>query len=163
MEELLDQIIEGKIAYEKGSLDFSVGEVSLSIQPGQVVEGSFTVYAPEGQMTEGFVNSSDSRMECLHTGFSGVQDEICYRFHGELMEADQTVSGHFRIVSNHGEYVIPFSVSTGEKYLESSLGNIRNLFHFVNLAKSNWDEALKIFYNPDFASILSGSGSLYLP
>ena len=31
MEELLDQIIEGKIAYEKGSLDFSVGEVSLSI------------------------------------------------------------------------------------------------------------------------------------
>ena len=163
VEELIDQIMEGKIAYEKGSLDFSVGEVSLSIQPGQVVEGSFTVYAPEGQMTEGFVNSSDSRMECLHTGFSGVQDEICYRFHGELMEADQTVSGHFRIVSNHGEYVIPFSVSTGEKYLESSLGNIRNLFHFVNLAKSNWDEALRIFYNPDFASILTGNDSQYLP
>ena len=163
MEELLDHIIEGKIAYEKGSLDFSVGEVSLSIQPGQVVEGSFTVYAPEGQLTEGFVNSSDSRMECLHAGFSGVQDEICYRFHGELMETDQTVTGHFRIVSNHGEYVIPFSVSTGEKYLESSLGHIRNLFHFVNLAKSNWDEALRIFYDPDFTSILTGNDSQYLP
>lgn len=163
MHEMIEQILEGKIEYERGTLDFSEAEISLEIQPGTIVEGSFTIYAPEGQMTEGFVRSSDSRMECLHSGFSGVQDEIIYRFHGENLEKDQTVTGNFRIVSNHGEYVIPFSVNTKEGNLESSMGNIRNLFHFVNLAKTNWDEAVKLFYHPDFAHILTGNDSQYIP
>lgn len=163
MQEMIEQIIEGKIEYERGSLDFSVGEISISIQTGEVAEGSFTIYAPQGQVTEGFVRSSDSRMECLHSGFSGVQDEIIYRFHGENLEKDQTVTGNFRIVSNHGEYVIPFTVTTKESSLESSMGSVRNLFHFVNLAKTNWDEAVKLFYHPDFSHILTGNDSRYIP
>ena len=34
--------------------------------------------------------------------------------------------------------------------LNSSVGPIRNLFHFANLAKSNWKEAVRLFYRPEF-------------
>ena len=45
--------------------------------------------------------------------------------------------------------------------IESSVGSIKNLFHFANLAKSNWAEAVNLFYSPEFESIFSGSDAQY--
>lgn len=163
MQEMIQDIVQGKIEYERGSLDFSVAEIEIVMEKRETVEGSFTIYAPEGKMTEGYVISSDNRMVCPETHFVGAQDEIAYCFHGEMLEAGQTVTGNFKIISNHGEYVLPFKVMTQEAVLQSSLGPIRNLFHFVNLAKTNWQEAVKMFYMPGFINILAGNDSQYIP
>ena len=41
--------------------------------------------------------------------------------------------------------------------MNSSIGTIRNLFHFANLAKSNWAEAVRLFYDPDFRRLFQGN------
>lgn len=41
--------------------------------------------------------------------------------------------------------------------LNSSIGAIRNLFHFANLAKSNWKEAVRLFYDPEFLRLFQGN------
>ena len=150
MQEVINQILEGNFDYENGSLDFSCTKIELSIQKGQKVEGSFHIYGVPGTFTSGTVLSSDIRMECLNTEFIGTDEDISYCFHGETLEEGDVVKGNFYIISTHGEYYIPFVVMVEHSVLESSIGGIKNLFHFANLAKSNWQEAVKLFYSPKF-------------
>lgn len=157
MQKIINQILEGNFDYENGSLDFSCAKIEISLHKGEVYEGSFRVCGTQGQFTSGTVLSSDLRMECLTTEFVGCNEEIAFRFHGEKLEEGDVVKGNFYIISNHGEYYLPFVVSVEHTVLESSVGVVRNLFHFANLAKSNWREALRLFYSPEFSIVFSGS------
>ncbi|MBD5523106.1 MAG: hypothetical protein HDR04_01530 [Lachnospiraceae bacterium] len=159
MRQVIEEILNGKFNFDNGSLDFSCPRIEISLHADETAEGSFTVYGPVGRMTEGYAVSSDLRMECVTQSFSGSQDEIHYRFDAHGMEEGEEVKGAFNIISNQGEYYLPFSVSVMPKVVVSSMGNIRNLFHFTNLAKSNWEEAVKLFYSEEFKEVFTGSDS----
>lgn len=161
MRQVIEEIRNGNFNFDKGSLDFSCPRIELSLLADTVEEGSFSVYGPEGQVTEGYVVSSDLRMECMTQGFSGSQDEILYRFDARGMEEGEEVKGAFHVISNQGEYYLPFSVVIVPKIITSSLGNIKNLFHFTNLAKSNWEEAVKLFYSEEFKAVFGGNDRQY--
>lgn len=161
MQKIINQILEGNFYYENGSLDFSCAKIEIALNRGEVYEGSFRIYAPQGQFTGGTVLSSDLRMECMTGEFVGCDEEIFFRFHGEKLEEGDVVKGNFYVISNQGEYYLPFVVSVKHMILESSIGVIRNLFHFANLAKSNWQEAVNLFYSPDFSLVFSGSDAQF--
>lgn len=158
----MDEILDGNFKFDNGSLDFSCPRIELSVKQGSVAEGSFTIYGPQGVVTEGYVVSSDLRMECLTQTFGGSQDEILYRMDTSGIEAGSEIKGTFHMISNQGEYYLPFSVAVVEDVLESSLGPIKNLFHFTNLAKSNWAEAVTLFYSKEFEHIFTGNDKQYL-
>ena len=157
MRQVIEEILNGKFNAENGSLDFSCPRIEISLHADETVEGFFTVYGPSRRMTEGYVVSSDLRMECMTGSFSGSQDEIHYRFDAHGMEAGEEVKGAFNIISNQGEYYLPFFVSVVPESVISSLGSIKNLFHFTNLAKSNWEEAVKLFYSDKFKEVFTGN------
>ncbi len=157
MRQVIEEILNGNFKFDKGSLDFSCPRIDLSLQADTVEEGSFTVCGPKGRVTEGYVVSSDVRMTCMTQGFSGSQDEILYRFDARGMEEGEEAKGAFHIISNQGEYYLPFSVIIIPDIITSSLGNIKNLFHFTNLAKSNWEEAVTLFYSEKFKGIFTGN------
>lgn len=157
MRQVIEEILHGKFNFENGSLDFSCPRIELSLHADTACEGFFLVYGPTGQVTEGHVMSSDLRMECVTKTFSGSQDEILYRFDAAGMEAGEEVRGSFHVISNHGEYYLPFSVTIVPETITSSLGNIKNLFHFTNLAKTNWEEAVKLFYSKEFKAVFAGN------
>lgn len=158
---IIDRILEGDFDYENGSLDFSCAKIELFLKKGEQREGTFRIISPQGQFAGGSVYSSDLRMECLTPEFTGCDEEISYRFHGETLEEGDVVKGNFYVISNHGEYYLPFVASVEHTVLESSVGSVKNLFHFTNLAKSNWQEAVRLFYTPDFARLFSGSDVQY--
>ncbi len=157
MHEIINQILEGNFDYENGSLDFSCAKIELTLQKGMLYEGTFVITAAPGRFVNGFVYASDYRMECLTPEFTGSEAEIAFCFHGENMEEGDVVKGAFWVVSNQGEYYLPFVASIVHTVLESSIGAIKNLFHFANLAKIHWQEAVKLFYSPQFSQIFSGS------
>ena len=157
MRQAAEEILNGKFHTGNGSLDFSCPRIELSLHADEVVEDFFGVYGPEGQVTEGRVLSTDLRMECLTRTFSGSEDEIHYRFDSHGMEEGEEVRGAFHIISNRGEYYLPFTVSVAAPAVVSSMGSVKNLFHFTNLAKSSWDEAVRLFYSEEFRTVLSGS------
>ena len=76
MRQVAEEILNGKFNVDNGSLDFSCPRIDISLHADVVMEDFFTVYGPEGRMTEGYVVSSDLRMECMTPSFSGSQDEI---------------------------------------------------------------------------------------
>lgn len=157
MQGIVDQILEGKYEYENSSLDFSCAKLELALRRGEVCEGSFHVYSSGDCYTHGFVSATDMRMECVTTEFVGSGEEIFYRFHGEHLEEGDVVKGNFCIVSNQGEYYLPFVVSVEHQAPNSSVGSVKNLFHFANLAKSDWQEAVGLFYSPEFVRVFEGS------
>ncbi|MBD5454017.1 MAG: hypothetical protein HDR30_06870 [Lachnospiraceae bacterium] len=161
MKQIIREILEGKFRYDNASLDFSCPRIEMSIQAGERKEDSFIIYGPEGVLTEGYVISTDLRMECLTASFSGSQDEIFYRVDASESKVGEEIKGAFHIVSNQGEYYLPFSVTVKADVIDSSLGNIKNLFHFTNLAKSNWEEAVNLFYNKEFEQIFTGNDRQY--
>lgn len=161
MRQAVQEILNGKFNFDRGSLDFSCESVELSLHADETAEGSFKVFGPEGSVTEGYVVSSDLRMECLTKEFRGREDDIHYQFHAGGMEAGEEVHGSFSVISNQGEYCIPFSVSVEPEIIDSSLGNIKNLFHFTNLARSNWEEAVNLFYSDGFEAVFSSHDRHY--
>ena len=100
-------------------------------------------------------------MECITDQFTGSDAEIFYCFHGENLEEGDVVKGSFSVVSNRGEYNLPFVVNVEHGVLNSSIGTIRNLFHFANLAKSNWAEAVRLFYDRISASVQGNDEHFY--
>ncbi|MDE7275689.1 MAG: hypothetical protein K2N98_02360, partial [Lachnospiraceae bacterium] len=158
LKQIIREILDGNFKYENNTLDFSCPRVELSVQAGETAEGSFVLYGAKNVVTEGYIVSSDLRMACLASTFGGSQDEIFYRFDASGSAAGEEVKGAFHMISNQGEYYLPFSVSITAEEITSSLGEIKNLFHFTNLAKSNWTEAVKLFYSPAFERILAGNG-----
>ncbi len=163
MREAIDRILEGNFNNDVRSLDFSSPVIELALQENEDYEGSFTIFGPENQLTEGIVSSSRLKMQCLTSRFSGNEEEIGYRFYTEGMTEGDQLKGEFRIISNQGEYYIPYTVTIVERELESELGNIKNLFHFANLARTNWDEAVNLFYSKDFYRVFAGADRQYYP
>ena len=47
MREIVDQLLKGKYYYAERNLDFSTPRVEFSLFAGEVVEGTFTIFAPE--------------------------------------------------------------------------------------------------------------------
>lgn len=154
MREAVEQILANTYDYEKGSLSFSCTELEIEILCGEVYEGRFQIFSEEGRYTKGYVSSTDLRMECLIKEFVGKEETVAFRFHGDQLEEGDVVNGCFQIVSNQGEYTIPYVVTVAYSVPQSSMGPIDNLFHFADLARSNWKEAVKLFYSPDFEKMI---------
>lgn len=144
-----------------GFLLFSVSKIELNLHKGQQAEGCFTLEEQDGMNVEGYVYSSDFRMQVNNDKFSGENITIDYSFDTTGMNVGDVLKGNFYVISDRGEYVIPFVVMIQREAIDSSLGNIKNLFHFTNLAKSNWNEAIKVFYSPEFINIMSGNEAKY--
>lgn len=161
MREVIDRILDGKFEYETGELAFSESRIEIHLQAGTDHEGSFRLIGKAGHVTNGYIYTSDSRMECLTREFFGTGEEIGYLFHGKGMETGDVLQGSFYVVSNQGEYELPFVVMAVAKTLSTSLGPMKNLFHFANLAKSSWAEAVQLFYRPGFESIFENSDRKY--
>lgn len=162
LNQVIDRLLNGEFDYERGSLDFSCPRLELTIEKGETVEDSFLIYGLPDKLTKGHITTSDNRMECLTPDFSGSEEQIRYRFHSEGLEEGDVVKGEFFVISNQGEYYLPYVVTVSYHVLESSLGRIKNLFHFANLAKTNMDEAMQLFYSPYFKQILTGNDKQYL-
>lgn len=162
MRDIISQIAEGNYRIPTGSLDFSCAKIEIEVSCDCDYEGSFHIYASEGEEIDGYVMSSDLRMECFNNRLEGSDTEIAYHFHGDLCRPGDVVKGSFYIISNRGEYLIPYNVRIVPCELMSSIGPIKNLFGFTNLAKSSWSEAVNLFYSTDFIKIFDGADENFL-
>lgn len=145
----------------RGSLVFSETKIELALHVGEVFSGAFDIEELSGLSMEGCIYSSTIRMHVDKATFSGTKTTIHYSFDSEGMQPGDVLKGTFSIVSNMGEYVLSFVVMINHEVLESSLGPIKNLFHFTNLAKSEWSEAVRVFSLPGFIDIITGNDAKY--
>ena len=161
MSDKIARYIAGEFDYEGGSLIFSCSKIELELAQGQNMKASFTIREESGKYFRAGIYSSNPVMKCEQPDYEGTEVTVVYMADITDKRSGDVMRGEFQIVSDMGEYVIPYVISIRHETMESSLGNIKNLFHFTNLAKTDWAEAVKLFYREDFISILNGNDAKY--
>lgn len=165
MKELIGKLSRGTIEYKLPEVEVSVTDIEKTIEEGSVCHDSFEIFSENNKELKGIVYSTDERLRIINDQFIGERCVIRYEISGKKMESGDTIQGRINVVSNGGEMFIPFTVHIKAESMPSSIGEISNLFHFINLVKQEYDEALKMFINPDFERIVLrddiASGCLY--
>lgn len=157
----IDNLVKGIFEYEIGKLNISEKKLELLLEPGGEARGSFYIESADDRIVRGSIFSFHTRMVCERITFEHNRVEIPYVFNGKGLEEGEVTKGEIHIVSEAGEYYLPFVASVSHNVLKSSVGNIKNLFHFTNLAQSDFSEAEKLFYSSEFTKILINNDRIY--
>ena len=151
MRDYVNRLSRGKFNFEENRLKCKEEIVRLDIAKGLITESSFELEA--SNPLRGMVFASDLRVEIIDKNFAGTNIVIRYRVDGRDLKKKESLEGKFVVISEAGELEIPYSFKCIEKFVETSLGNASNLFHFTNLYQTAPGEAMKIFFSPDFKDI----------
>lgn len=163
MKRMLDRVLENSDQDNSRMYDlsFSCSSIEFEVTSGKMHHGSFRIIADNKSNPEGYIFTDDMRMVIRTSEFTGLEREIFYEYDSTGLKEGTQASGVINIVSNLGEYEIPYTVKISNVTMGSDLGEVRNLFHFANLAKTDWEQAVRLFYSPNFENILTGNDSVY--
>lgn len=153
MKEKINLLSKGIFEYEKPDIVVSEEEIHMEAEAKSVYAGSFAVNSINGLSIRAMIFSSNKLVACKDTMIVGTSCRVNYEFDSRTLEPGETIEGHFSIISNGGELEIPFSAHVCMPYCSTSVGDIRDLHQFTQLAQSNWHEAVKLFRSPDFSRV----------
>ena len=76
--------------------------------------------------------------------------DVEYSFDATCLEPGKNYKGHISIISDGGEFKIPYDIDITPPYVKYKDQKIDDLFKFATLAESNWNEAARVFVRDDF-------------
>ncbi len=162
MREIVDKLVNGFFEYENRKLTISESRIELSLHADEVYRGSFCVSSVDGVLVKGYLYTSDVRMQLSAQEFEGAETEIIYEYSAVGLSEGDVQKGDIYIVSDSGEYYLPFVIGIDHHPVEGTQGIIKNLFHFANLAQSDWEESVNLFYSKEFIKIFEGNEKVWL-
>ncbi len=154
LKEKVERLSKGLFEYETPSILLSEDELIITAEAGKTYSGSFTIKNNKNTPVKGVLYSSSKLLKPEQDRFAESCNVIPFTFIADHMNAGETTKGAVCIVSDCGETQLPFTVNTEVPYFNSSLGKIKDLYNFANLAKSDWPEALKLFKSEEFKHLI---------
>lgn len=162
MNENVANLANGVFAYNRPRLRFDETKLEIEAKSGTEVSGVFRFWVDRDVEANGLVFATSVRMRLSISEFSAQEVELKYYFDGTGMEEGDVIRGDICIISDCGEYTIPFAALKKREPILTVVGPIKNLFHFANLARENWAEAVRVFYSKEFISVFSGHDRQYI-
>lgn len=153
MRKRIRAIAEGKFDYKDIEVRVSKERIERMARKNEVLKGSVVLESSDERKLKGLIYTTDRRMVCEEVQFRGKKVQVSYEFDTTGMEEGDTNKGEIYIESNAGEIIIPYVVSIAYHAIDSSIGKVRDLFHFANLAQLNYQEAYKLFCSKKFRQI----------
>ena len=133
---------------------FSCEELTGEIIEEQSMTGSFTIQSGNEVPITGNVEAFDHRIELLKGDFVNTSFTVTFQVLAKGMHAGEQIRGAFHILTNGGEYDLPYTYQVVERTLDSRYGKIANLKEFTELAQKDYEEAMRLFSDPLFIPIL---------
>ena len=145
---------------EEMSLALSVKRIEESCEAKGRVNGSFILDAPDCSRIAFMLRPSHRRIRLSLTDYNGSLPDggiaIDYEIDSHGFDSGTVFKGFISVVSDQGEDKIPVTLSVIREEMTSSKGPVRNLFHFTNLAKEDFEEATRLFYTDKARKIFKG-------
>ena len=163
MKEKIERLSKGIFEYEMPILLVSEKELDIVVEAGIRTEGSIRIANSAGQRMKGVLYVTGKILSLSRTDFIGANCEVEYDVDASTLQAGEEHVGTINIVSDCGECQIPFTIRVTEPSFASSIGNIRDLFQFANLARLNWKEALELFASANFSKVVLQKEPKYRP
>ena len=157
LREIIDKLIDGVFEYDTDKLLFDVQQIEAKLSAKEIHEGTLHFKSANGTNVKGYIYSSSMRVVVRATEFETNDFTAEYIFDPTGLEAGDIVKGDIQIVSSAGEYYLPFEFTILSTARDSKVSGVRNLFHFTNLAQTDFSQATAIFYTPDFERVFDGN------
>lgn len=154
MKQKIEQLSRGIFEYQLPDILISVEIIQITAVAGSTYHGCFTISNSRGSRMKGVLYSSSRLFVLPNDKFIGEENCINYHFAADYLDPGETITGEIGVISDCGETLIPFEVKIVPPFCESSIGVIKDLFHFTNLAKTDWEEAVSLFQSKEFANAL---------
>lgn len=154
MHNKIQDFIEGKFQYGRPVLRVPDEPIKFEVLENSIYKGEFNISSENGMKVCGVITCSRPNMICLTPQFDAATATVRFEYHATKQEAGCTDCGEFVVSSSSGEYVIPFEASVKQFYFMSSIGQVKTINDFANLAKLNWDEALVFFQSQHFERLI---------
>lgn len=153
MKEKIERLAKGIFEYEMPELLVSESHLHVYVEAGLKTEGSFCVKNKEGIRMKGVLYVTGKLLVLKDTNFVGTECELLYSVDAKALQAGDVHTGSISIISDCGERQLPFSIHVTDPVYESSVGEIKDMFQFTNLARMNWREAVEFFVSSEFPNI----------
>ncbi len=153
MKEKINLLAKGVFEYENPEIVVSEEKIAFEVEAGKKYEGSFDVKSANGVEIRAMIFSSSKLMRLRTNDYIMQNIHVRYTFDATALAVGEIVEGHFSIISNGGEIEVPFRVTVCQPFCDTSIGPIRDLTQFTELAQANWHEAVKIFRTPNFERV----------
>ena len=150
MKAIVEQYAKGQFKVDRPDVFISVSQFSINIEAGTLYEGSFMVESLNDYPIKGMVYDSRYVLRFEDHSFISKSFTVKYSFDATCLEAGQNFRGHINVITDGGEYRLPYDISIVQPCVKHLDEKIDDLFKFASLAERNWNDAAKLFVNDDF-------------
>lgn len=154
MKRKMEQLRNGKFKYKLPGLILSQNSIHVRLKPGEKVQGELYFGAEDESKIKGYVSASGRRFVPAIEKFSGTAIQLAYGIDAAGMKSGESCEGTLSLITNIGEYEVPFIIEAEKEQMYTSSGEISDLKSFVDLARHNYREAFRLFTNPGFSFLL---------
>lgn len=137
----------------KPQVSISVTNLDLEIEEGKVFKDSILLQSENQVPLKGMVFSTNDKVGIDKPEISGVKKEIHYYFKGKLAVAGNEFEGDLVILTNGGEFNIPYRIHVIPRSANTSIGRISDMEGFTRLYHASVKEAMELFFHPQFSQV----------
>lgn len=162
MKQKLEQFANGIFCFEKPQLVLSDDVISIDAVSGKQAEGTFSIYNNLNKPIRGFCICDSGLVSFKENSFEGTDINIEFIFDAKNLEAGTIVKSVIDVISDNGEAEIMLEARIVSSYIDTSVGQTCDLFHYANLAMSNPQEAKDLFKSEQFKNIVMAHAPEYM-
>lgn len=134
-------------------VSLSITNLDIEVEEGKVYRDSFFIESENKIPIEGYICTTSDKLVTEVERLEGLRQEVPFYFKGKLATAGNTFEGDIVLITNGGEYTIPYSVQVVHKFVETSQGRISTMEEFVQIYEQNRKEAMELFFLPNFEEV----------
>lgn len=150
MRERINRLAKGIVDSEALRLVISPAELTDTVHAGEVTRQIITVADEKGRFIKGLVYSSNIRVRVANNAFGGVRNRITFEIDSTYLSQKDVITGALYLVTNAGEYKVPYSFSIAVEASGRTLENLNTAADFAELARKDQETALRLFEYQDF-------------
>ena len=150
MKEKVEQYAKGECNVKRPQVVVSTERLQLNIEAGSVYQGTVEAQSVNDQRMKGMVYDNRYLFKIEPHNFIGKSQRIDLTFDASKWERGEKLTGVIYLVTDGGEFRIPYEIEITVPVVETSIGELSDMFQFASLAEGNWNEAVRIFASPEF-------------
>lgn len=168
MRDKIQEYIDGKFNDSCPEIGLSPSAIKECVEEGSVFSGDFFltctpdgVESISGEDINGQVFCNDLRVSLSGQTFTGKAWTVPYEISLDGLQVGDVLQGEMEIITNFGEYSLPYEIVVGQTAPRKEEKPVKNLFHFANLAREEWESAVSFFRKTDFINLLVNNDRQY--
>lgn len=162
MKSKVEQYAKGDFYVEYPDVKFSKTYLQLKVEAGSICSGSISVLSGNGIPMKMMVYDDACILHLNDHSVIGESGEISYTFSGENKLRGSVYDGNIHVIGNGMEMTIPYSIEIVAPFIDLDKVAIEDMMKFSELAESDWDKALDIFFSDEFSKTLLDGNPEYI-